>query len=724
VAKNKKHNEMYVFADPESHMAQAFANNNDYVEDNHAVGHTQEGRTFVGVDTNISVRSDYNRGDYEYYRPSGRIPTEHREIIQTCMASYDRVGIIRNVIDLMADFACQGIRLEHPNKSVENFYNRWFEKVKGKERSERFLNMLYRAGNVVVKRREGHITKNQASRMKRARAADDIKFEEVSVRKNYIPLKYSFISPTTVEIIGGELAMFAGKPQYALLISNALKMAFNNVNRLGNKGFGTKELLKSLPKDIREALSKGKRMIPLDNDQISVYHYKKDDWQSWAHPMTYSILSDLIMLDKMKLADLSALDGAISQVRLWSLGHLDGVNSILPTKANINKLRNILANSAGGGPIDLVWGPELKFTESSSEVHKFLGKQKYEPTLDAVYDGLGISPALRSGSNASVNTNNFISLKTLIERLEYGRIILNEFWQQEVVRVQKAMGFHHAPTIRYDRIILADEAAEKALLIQLLGMDVICEESVVARFNLNPEIENLRKQKEDTERVDGTRSLKAGPYHNPQNTEELKKILLNGGGVAPSELGIQLEEKKTGEQTRLEQQLDMQIKVNKGKPETKPKGDPNSGGRPKNKTETKKRKPKPTAKPRTKAFVDLFIWGNEAQKAVSELVTPALLNAYGKKNVRSLTKAEFAESEKIKFGILCYLQPYQEVSAELVYSLLSKECPVDNPIIASLQDVLMGQFISNQGRKPSVDESRQIQSSIFALINEGEEECK
>jgi len=120
----------------------------------------------------------------------------------------------------------------------------------------------------------------------------------------------------------------------------------------------------------------------------------------------------------------------------------------------------------------------------------------------------------------------------------------------------------------------------------------------------------------------------------------------------------------------------------------------------------------------------LFIWGNEAQKAVSELVTPALLNAYGKKNVRSLTKAEFAESEKIKFGILCYLQPYQEVSAELVYSLLSKECPVDNPIIASLQDVLMGQFISNQGRKPSVDESRQIQSSIFALINEGEEECK
>ena len=93
-----------------------------------------------------------------------------------------------------------------------------------------------------------------------------------------------------------------------------------------------------LPPDILEAIKEGKTTIPLDPDKVSVYYYKKDDWLVWANPMIYAILDDIIMLEKMKLADISALDGAISNIRLWSLGDLD--NKILPTKAAINKLRN------------------------------------------------------------------------------------------------------------------------------------------------------------------------------------------------------------------------------------------------------------------------------------------------------------------------------------------------------------------------------------------------
>ena len=48
-----------------------------------------------------------------------------------CMSAYDRVGIIRNVIDLMADFAGQGINIVHPNKRIEKFFRAWFKKVNG-----------------------------------------------------------------------------------------------------------------------------------------------------------------------------------------------------------------------------------------------------------------------------------------------------------------------------------------------------------------------------------------------------------------------------------------------------------------------------------------------------------------------------------------------------------------------------------------------------------------
>ena len=60
-------------------------------------------------------------------------------------------------------------------------------------------------------------------------------------------------------------------------------------------------------------------------------YYKKDDWMLWSNPMIYAILDDIMMLEKMKLADIAALDGAISNIRLWKLGSLE--EKILPTKA-------------------------------------------------------------------------------------------------------------------------------------------------------------------------------------------------------------------------------------------------------------------------------------------------------------------------------------------------------------------------------------------------------
>ena len=126
-------------------------------------------------------------------------------------------------------------------------------------------------------------------------------------------------------------------------------------------------VFKSLPNDLQKRLHEGDRKVPLSSDDVAFYYYKKDDWLLWANPMIHAILDDIIMLEKMKLADLAALDGAISNVRLWTVGDLE--HKIIPTKAAINKLRDILASNVGGGTMDLVWGPELKFTESQSQVY-------------------------------------------------------------------------------------------------------------------------------------------------------------------------------------------------------------------------------------------------------------------------------------------------------------------------------------------------------------------
>ena len=266
-----------------------------------------------------------------------------------------------------------------------------------------------------------------------------------------------------------------GKPEFTLNISKYTYQSLLKSSENKNNAY------KTLPLDLQKRIKDGDRKIPLDPDTTFFYHYKKDDWLLWANPMIYAILDDISMLEKMKLADLAALDGAISSVRLWTLGDFD--QKIVPTKAGLNKVRDILASNVGGGTMDLVWGPELKFTESQSQVYKFLGSEKYQPVLTSIYAGLGIPPTLTGASGASGGyTNNYVSLKTLIERLEYGRQVLTNFWIQEIEFVRKAMGFRLPAEIHFDSIVLSDEAAQKKLLMDLADRDIISQETLLERF--------------------------------------------------------------------------------------------------------------------------------------------------------------------------------------------------------------------------------------------------
>jgi hypothetical protein len=94
--------------------------------------------SYDNITTYQSGRPGLQKSDYDYFRSNERVPTKSKEIISFARKSYRQIGLIRNSIDLMGDFACQGIRLVHPNPRIERFYNDWFSRVKGSFVSERF----------------------------------------------------------------------------------------------------------------------------------------------------------------------------------------------------------------------------------------------------------------------------------------------------------------------------------------------------------------------------------------------------------------------------------------------------------------------------------------------------------------------------------------------------------------------------------------------------------
>lgn len=624
-------------------------------------------RTFTDIEPNKTVKPGFNQLDYYAFRPNEQVPAQQRRAIKMCLDAYDKVGIIRNVIDLMGDFGSQGINIVHPNKSVERFYQQWFKSVNGAERSERFLNNLYKAGNVIAYRSFAKITPELTKYMKSL--ANDIKVEIPNMKENTIPWRYNFFNPLTVEMKQGNLSLFLGQFNYSLSAGSFFDKFLD--------GDIPSDIMDTLPPNVKKAIKNKEKHIPLDNDRLCVFHYKKDDWLQWANPMIYAILDDIIMLEKMRLADMSALDGAISNIRLWTLGSLE--HKILPNKAAINKLRDILASNVGGGTMELVWGPELTFKESNSEVYKFLGSEKYTAVLNSIYAGLGVPPTLTGmATNGGGFTNNFISLKTLVERLQYGRDLLTKFWEKEIELVRQAMGFRYKAYIQYDNMSLSDEATEKNLLIQLADRDLISQETLLERFKEIPQIEKIRIQREVAERNDGATPKKAGPYHDPQQKEALEKIGFQSGKLLPKDVGL----KSSIPSDLLLQPLQPKIPPAGGP--TNKVAPPNPNGRPPLTPDSQPRKQR-VANPKSKPGVaELLVWAEASWDNISGVINNAFLNCHNKKNLRQLTKLEASSLEQLKVDVLTNLPLMQPATTESIHAILSTKKTTPKEFMALL----------------------------------------
>jgi hypothetical protein len=657
-------------------------------------------QTYLDIEPNRSVRPSFGRSDYDAFRPGEAIPSKQKKIMAMCMSAYDRVGIIRNVVDLMSDFASQGLVLVHPNKTIEKFYRKWFSQINGIDRSERFLNYLYRTGNVVVKRRTAKLDKRKEQELRRAAGAD-VDIEILKGKRREVPWIYDFLNPVAVDVKDYGM-MAVGKPQFTLNLS---KYTYQSLLKSSEN---SKNAYKTLPQDLQKRIQNGDRKIPLDPDSTFFYHYKKDDWLLWANPMIYAILDDISMLEKMKLADLAALDGAISSVRLWTLGDFD--QKIVPTKAGLNKVRDILASNVGGGTMDLVWGPELQFTESQSQVYKFLGSEKYQPVLTSIYAGLGIPPTLTGASGSSGGyTNNYVSLKTLIERLEYGRQVLTNFWVQEIEFVRKAMGFRFPAEIHFDSIILSDEAAQKNLLIQLADRDIISQETLLERFREIPGIERVRVRREERERKNDVSSpKKAGPYHNPQHVNDMAKIAITKDIIDTEEYLDQL-----GLPHRPEEQL-QQPEEQKTPQQEEGYAPVDEGGRPKLSRDETKRKQKRVL-PRSGEPTAATIWGIAAQNKISSIITPIACAHNKKKDARALSKSEVDQLEYLKLCIFTGMEPFIDVTEELVHKIINSNTKPSEAFENSVA-FKTKEFARLNNRRPNTSEMKHIHASSYASI--------
>ena len=672
---------------------QAYQNGQVIVRNN---GRATAGNTFRNVlNPNISVREGFDRRDYDFFRPGEAIPTRDVDIIGACMQAYDRIGIVRNTIDMMSEFACQGIDLVHPNPRIEKFFKEWFNKINGKERTERILNMLFRTANVIIKRGTARLSDDDAALLQRGQAADTDPDVARPAKPMEIPWEYTIYNPLSVDVYGAELAPFLGSKyfRYGIRISEIV------AKRLKKPTIDMEQMVNSrVPREVLDLARQGGKLIPLDPNKTVALYYKRDDWQVWARPMTFAILEDLMMLRKMKLADLAALDGAVSHIRLWKLGSLD--HRILPTEAAIARLADMLMNNVGGGSIDLIWGPELTLSETSTDISKFLGEEKYRPILNNIFAGLGIPPGLTGLPANQGFGNNFVSLQTLVERLQYGRDILARFWTNEIRIVQQAMGFRLPAQVVFDQQTLTDEASMQRLLIDMADRGLISEEAVQERFSLIPEIERVRIRRETRMRRNGNMPFRPGPFVT-DTQEAVKKIFAQNGTMSPPDFGIDATPSDSVDQSGAD-------------PVDRPKGQPGQG-RPDGSRDTQPRKRR-EMKPAQAEYAEAFVWADSAHRQVCEITQPAYLKSIGKKNLREASSEEVAALEEFRFGVLCQFNVGEEITKDKIKEIITKLIKIPDPV-RELHRQTLARFLATKGSAPTAEERRRIEASVYATYS-------
>lgn len=639
----------------------------------------------------ISVRDEFSRTDYDGFRPGDKKPTHPKDIIRVCNGEYKNNGIVHNVFDLMGDFATQGVELNHPVKKVEEFYRAWWKKVRGIDRTERLANLLARMGSVIITRQTAKVPLRVVTPSEQSRKSVDI------------PFGYTFLNPVTLEVIGEEFSAF--------LSNNTVRYGIKVPSELSKKiqypTTADKDFIAQIPPDILGKIRNGDKVIPINPDILRAMHYKKDDWEVWATPMLYSILDDLQILRKMKQADLAALDGAISQIRIWKLGSLE--HEIVPSTALINRLADILINSIGGGILDLIWGPDLVYQAAETNLHNFLGETKYAPTLNRIFAGLGIPPLFSGATSQGSFSNNYVAIKTLIERLNYIRSIIIEFWEYEIELVRKAMGFNKGATISFDRMTLNDESGMLKIMEGLVDRNLLSVEAMQEMVGASPEIETFRLKREKKLRDKGLLPEKLSSL--PSDYQALKKGLAVTGQYSAEELGVELETPAANKRIPAKETAKQQPKPGPILP----------NGRPKNAKDATKRKEKKVL-PRKSvkgSFIKNLAWANESQKTINDIVLPKYLESVGKANLRQLTTKEADEFEKKKFAVLCSLDPladYEEKTIIDIFSSNQSQIPI---LMSEALDKAISE-IRKKNEPITLDKMKLLQSYVYSMVNSDE----
>lgn len=632
---------------------------------------------------------------------------------------YKSFGVIKNVIDLMCNFASEGITVQHPRKNIRRFYQRWFEISDIPGRVKDILRAYYKTSNVFIYTTFGDIDKAAYDRMRSTKGADfyprsfsdtsdpsnDEKLEEIDeqlkkpAEKRQIPWRYTLLNPFQMELVGSK---YFGEQKWVFVLDEITASAADS----------KKARKESVPESAVEYLDRSDinippefkklrngRVVELDQGKLWTLHYMKDDHEDWADPMVWPVINDVIYKNKLRAMDMSVCDSVINAITVFKIGNLK--EGFVAPPEHYDKLSELLRTPSAA--MTMVWNDALEIESNYPPVEKILGVQKYESVDRDILAGLGISEVIVNGRGGNYSSS-FLSVRTLLERLEEGRREVEKWLNKQLRMIAAIMGHRDVPTVKFGQMSLRDEQAEKQLVLGLLDRNVISIEAVHEMFGFNFDVERERlkteKEIEENEEI----FVKHGPFVDPMtDVDEAEKLDIQQEQMDKDRdfqrENMDIERKNRQQEMKFKMQTEKQkLQIMKKKQNQKPNGRPPGVRTP----HSKKR----DTKPKGMAFINTKIKADKRYTEIEDYLTNLMIETRGVKFKKALSKEDRLMLEELTFAIFSAVDVWEPITPEQIKTMATSHM-CDSSVIESASEAAKA-FIELHGREPDTAERREI----------------
>ena len=387
-----------------------------------------------------------------------------KDTIILCQKSYFNVALVRNIIDLMTEFAVSPVHFKGGNKKSRDFFKAYFRRLGLTQFQDRWYREYFRSGNCFSYIFRKDIKNEDVLNI--IRVYNDT---SLAAKKVTIPCRFIILNPADITVSGQSNFI---NPTY-----NKILNAYE-INRLRNPQTDVdKEIYESLPSEVKKQLSSRETSvtIPLSTDNTIAVFYKKQDYEAFGISFLFSVLDSIDMKIAMRKADLQLLRTINQAVLLVTTGvpadqFGNGIN-----QNNLTALTNIFSNESVGRVLISDFSTKATFVQPNLD---FLSSDKYKSVDDDI--SIGLNYVLLSNEKFS---NQATKIQVFIERIKHAQqVFIDDFLNVIIEQVSKELNFKSYPEPVFEETNLRDEAEQNRIIVRLIELGILTPSEAFSAF--------------------------------------------------------------------------------------------------------------------------------------------------------------------------------------------------------------------------------------------------